>query len=1233
MKRSFITFSILILILGIGFAQKEAGRIVALRGRVEVQAPQWKTAVLNQNLFEGDVIRTLTRSRVVILLVDETQLKLNENTQIQLRSANHSSSLITRISQAGTRAETIMNLDSGRVYVRSKKRPARVRVETPAVTAAIRGTEFDINVSPDGETFATVLEGSIDFRNDFGAIVVNSGEQGQARIGEAPTKTVILNPEDAVQWTLFFSASVSSRDYPLTNLSPEAARAALEQSNLNQIQRARLLHDLGRQDRALAAVEGLASPEAEEIRGWIFLEQNQVGQAVEAFGKAPPDSNLTRLGLSLAHLRLNEFETAYGYVADSGDDQLLGLQKATLQLINGEAEAAAALLESVPGKSDQFSLAQGLLSTVYLARNRKDEAMVAARKAVEARPGSPSAHLSLSLVQQAFFDLAGATRSAEEALRLDPGFLQAQSQYARLLCGAGRNSEAEILVRKALETSPEEATLHSALGFLLLSQAKSDEALFYLKKAVELDSTLAETHLGMGIYHMRKKEPLEAAAEFLAAATLEPRISLYQSYLSKAFYETRDFEQAFLALDTAIDLDPLDPTPHLYAGIMQEDLNRPGVAVKDYQRSIQLNDNRAVYRSRYLLDEDRATRNVSLARAYNRLGLGEWGNSEAIKSNLSDTTNSSAHLFLADTFLNLRGRTGSAGSELLVARMLMPVNTNSFNSFNDYTTLFERPRLNWTVGGGYGSFDTANFDLIATGGASRYAYGAILSHDRTDGFTGQNYDSKDYTGNAVAKFALSPSSGLLLSYAHQQRKTGDLSNRVIGGENDPDLRNFVRTSRAELGYHNQLRPGSELLFHLSARSTELVTDEKYAFPTLFALFPCINGGYETPPCGYPSQRSLLESPSLNFQASHFLKLEKLQFKYGLDVFGARTKERINLHYLPEEFSPYLNPDPGTPRVELDPETDRKDIRATNLFLQSDYQAAPNLTLTGGLNFDWANDDNTAVGPGDYLGVDDELNLIEAADGTTSQWNPQGGLVYSPHESSTLRLAAMRSLQPLTVGLQERAFTRERLLPTHVNGYLLNRNEFELSRTDSFNLGWDQRICESGFARATVFWRNRSIPTAEDKEVQVSGLSVPLRIPNVFKGNSYGGALAWNQFVLNELTLVPDYSFVFDEDPGSWRRDHNVNLSLNYVHPVGIFVLVRENYLNQRAQLRSETEPFKVGVFTTDASVSYEMLGKIGLISFQVNNLFDKRYQFVVDPFALDPRIPRRQLLFSLSFNF
>ena len=67
-----------------------------------------------------------------------------------------------------------------------------------------------------------------------------------------------------------------------------------------------------------------------------------------------------------------------------------------------------------------------------------------------------------------------------------------------------------------------------------------------------------------------------------------------------------EIDQALDALDAARELDPRDPTPLLYQGIILRDLNRPTEAVRSFHRAIVLNDNRAVYRSRFLLDGDLA---------------------------------------------------------------------------------------------------------------------------------------------------------------------------------------------------------------------------------------------------------------------------------------------------------------------------------------------------------------------------------------------------------------------------------------------------------------------------------------------------------------------------------------------------------------------------------------------------------------------------------------------------
>ena len=56
-------------------------------------------------------------------------------------------------------------------------------------------------------------------------------------------------------------------------------------------------------------------------------------------------------------------------------------------------------------------------------------------------------------------------------------------------------------------------------------------------------------------------------------------------------------------------------------------------------------------------------------------------------------------------------------------------------------------------------------------------------------------------------------------------------------------------------------------------------------------------------------------------------------------------------------------------------------------------------------------------------------------------------------------------------------------------------------------------------------------------------------------------------------------------------------------------------------------------WTTNLSLSYEMPDKMGLFTLELSNLFDRRFEYLADPLALNPRIPARQLSFGLNFFF
>ena len=120
-------------------------------------------------------------------------------------------------------------------------------------------------------------------------------------------------------------------------------------------------------------------------------------------------------------------------------------------------------------------------------------------------------------------------------------------------------------------------------------------------------------------------------------------------------------------------LDPRDPTPWYYDAILKQTQNRPVDALDDLRESIARNDDRAVYRSRLLLDQDAAARDASLARAFDDVGFQHLGVLSASDALGQDPTNPSAHRLLADIYAQTPRYDIARVSESLQSQLLQPL--------------------------------------------------------------------------------------------------------------------------------------------------------------------------------------------------------------------------------------------------------------------------------------------------------------------------------------------------------------------------------------------------------------------------------------------------------------------------------------------------------------------------------------------------------------------------------
>ncbi len=135
-----------------------------------------------------------------------------------------------------------------------------------------------------------------------------------------------------------------------------------------------------------------------------------------------------------------------------------------------------------------FTLALTGLADVYSRKanrpsfNARDEyytkALEFARRAVEADPDMPEAHISYAWIKRNYeWDFAGSEAHFRKALQLSPGHPEAHRQYSFLLSTLGRHQEAVDHARRAVELDPGQMNNISSYGLILIFAREYTEAL------------------------------------------------------------------------------------------------------------------------------------------------------------------------------------------------------------------------------------------------------------------------------------------------------------------------------------------------------------------------------------------------------------------------------------------------------------------------------------------------------------------------------------------------------------------------------------------------------------------------------------------------------------------------------------------------------------------------------------------------------------------------------------
>ncbi|WP_262271212.1 FecR domain-containing protein [Microvirga yunnanensis] len=547
-----------------------AGAIVAAKGGEEmrfVREDLWRAAQLQQSLVGGDTLRTNAIGNLAILFKDQTQIRVGRNSTLTVNDV-----------AGGGDANTQLSLQAGNIWARAARGGSGVDVKTPAAVAAIRGTDWSLSVDGAGKTSLVVLEGVVELKNPQGAVTVRQGEGAVAAVGQAPTKFVLVSPNDREQMLFYMTMREVFINLPTTTLDtkPFKAEGARIQALPAQARTAEdwlilaesLMNSGDRRAAAAPLAEARSRPMTRAQRARAdYLEALMAGadrrwqDAVGLFERAKPGLDSRRRGWAeygrYAAASMADPKRVQPVpkvpVKDPRTAEISAYLTGFRQDLKAAAAEAAAAEKAFPNDAGLAILSASLAQDL----DHREDMYAAYERAKGADPTDPNVVAFGATIKADYArDIDGALADLYAVVKTDPNF-SLLNQIGLLEQGRGAFVEAEAAFRRALAMEPQNPIPYVNLALLLLDQSRVDEAGALIDKALTLDPTTAYT--ARGRYLLQKGRMAEAIEFMLAGSAVNPALANDQVTLADGYFQNGDYELAWQTLDNADRLDPRSP--------------------------------------------------------------------------------------------------------------------------------------------------------------------------------------------------------------------------------------------------------------------------------------------------------------------------------------------------------------------------------------------------------------------------------------------------------------------------------------------------------------------------------------------------------------------------------------------------------------------------------------------------------------------------------------------------
>jgi tetratricopeptide (TPR) repeat protein len=1189
-----------------------AGAIVAAKGGEELQflrEPSWRPAIVRQDVVGGDTLRTGEIGTLGITFADQTTIRVGRQSTL----------VVNQIAAASATGNTELTVPTGNVWARASRGGSGVTVKTPAASAAIRGTDWSLSVQGD-RTSLVVLEGVVEFSNPQGSVTVRQGEGASARIGERPTKIILVRPDDREQMMFYLELRALFRGLPATRLEGAARRS--ERSRLAAIPAtARTTEDwvaiaengLGH-DRPALVLQAVAEARRRLGQSPAFIPgPNDDWSAGAREQRAGPRHGNLSARLDLVEAMLAGLAKRYKEAAAlfaRAERGTTGRQRQTAQCGyfaaatmadpkrvrplpregNADQNICAAFAvafgkgledaETILSKNEKAApnhLLSGMLSAqVSLLLNRRDEMRATVERMRKVDPDSPETLLASGYLKSAVdSDLDGAVADLLRGVEIAPGDSTLWNALGLTQSSRDANQESEAAFREAIAVDPSDPVPYANLAILLLDQSRVEEAGALIDKALALDPSLHVAYSAKARYFLQTGNMAKALEFALAGSAANPASA--QSLLVTAVtqYQSGDLDVSAQALDNADRLDRNDPVTSIVRTAIAVDQMDADAAIINAREAVRRYRNRGGY---FAALASTRSGGSYLGQAYRLLNLEEWARFYTDRVADSFTATSyfdQANARRANPFFTrptLEQVTGSdassvAGSLAIQGLMLDPLAVAGRIGRID---LLKTPFVDAEIGASAiqrnGRAGWQQDVLVQAFGSGPVPTSVSISAGQERTASRRGAAGGVESRNASLFVGMAPSAAdRFLFWGTASSGAPDLvsPDRNLGDADANKLKSYQLGAgwSHTLGYRNVVTATI-----LASRADQ--SQERFALGAtvdpFFGMLPSLLEGRTF---------SKARVDSVSATLGHAIGFGDFTLRTGLEgAVGRISGHNATYHKLSIPAIPFESSD-----STFDPVTSR--FTASRAYGNLIWQPSDMFQVEGGLHI---------------------VTTGASGLGSRTYADPRIGIAFSPMEGHWLR-AAWRRDGGLPTG-----FT---LSPITTAGLLPNQLPVELGgRTETLALRWDAE------------WTRNVFTSVEYQSQQATKLRIGL--PDTFDHFDiqkakvdYVTATA-NIWLTHGIGVFGTVGIAESKTPDGAGGDVDMpfvprrfaRAGVTFVHPSRIKLSVVENYIGERYDAPGgiKLDPF----WTTDLTATYETPDRRFLFSLAVLNLFDKRYDQV-----------------------